>query len=359
MSFFSEYVALDIGTNSVKLFAIDQGPSSQGYQLHTFLQIPLTPGLVSGGFTNPAVTSIPEFSHILRRQFIGSRSMKHGLIVGLPDRWVKLHLIEAIFRPEEVSSPDYMNWRLRKQLCPPGLGEVLADYQIAGQQETDEGTRYRLIVGLVAKEIIDLLSQMFLDMQVQVMAFDTSTLGVFNLFEEFFPDRACDRNVAFCHIGHETTVVKVFHQGSLQYERVIEVGGEAFNRIYADAQGLTPSAGEAEIFRHRLFPLTRAEILNMVGQRQLFERIFGNWLRELQVTFRFYQDKFQVRQLPSLYLTGGACLFPGLPEFLGDFFAVPCQRFNPLTKLPFTADIDPQTMEQGPLMAPAIGLLMK
>ena len=359
MSFFTEYLALDLGTISMKVFSLDPGPANQGFQLHTYTRHPLPPGLVSGGFTNPTLQSVPEFTALLQRRLTGLRSLKQGLIVGLPDRWVKLHLVEAVFRPEEAASADYMNWRLRKMLCPSGLGEVLTDFQITEQREVPEGMLYRLVVGLVKKEIIDVLSRVFADLHIQVMAFDTSTLGVYNLFETFFPERSLDRNVTFCHIGHETTVVKVFHQGILQYERVIEVGGEAFGRIFAESTGIAPEAGVSEIFRQRFFPLTRAEILHMIEQRQLFERIFGNWLRELQVTFRFYQDKFQVRQLPSLYLTGGASLFNGLPEFLADFFEVPCQRFNPLAKLPFSDGIDDATLEQGPQMAPAIGLLLK
>lgn len=359
MTFFTEYIALDIGTHSLKFFSLDPAPKKQGFQLHTFFREELPPGMIYGGFTNPTIDSISEFSGILRNVIGQLPSLKEGMIIGLPDRWVKLHLISTQFTAEEAGSPGYLTWRLKKLLCPPNLEEVLVDYQIVGKETTDEGTTYSLVVGLVKKSLIDILSNIFQRLRVQVMTFDTSTLGVFSLLELFFPDRTLDKNLIFCHIGHETTVVKVFHKGVLNYERVIEVGGEAFCQLFCKARGSSPAEGEKIIIEQRFFPISREDIVNLIEQRHLFEEVFGNWLRELKVTFRFYQEKFKVQKLPPIYLTGGSSLFYGMPEFLTDFFRTPCQRFNPLAKLPCSGQIDPGTLSQGPQMAPAIGLLVQ
>ena len=357
MRIFTEYIAIDLGTCNLKMISLSPGPGGQGYSIHTFLRRDLPPGLVCGGFTNPTIRSVPEFARILKEVVEKIRDRKEGCIMGLPDRWVKLHVVELVLKQGEVNSPEYLSWRLRKLLCPPTAGEVMADHQILGLTETPEGKKYKVMVGLVQKSIVDLLANLLVELKIELMAFDTSTLGVYNLFEELFPDRSLDRSLIICHIGHETTVIKVFDRGILHYERVIEVGGEAFGKILAETENLSLQDAGKRLAEKRLFPVTREDLIRQIGDRHLFEKIFGNWLRELHVTFRFYQDKFKVTHLPPIYLTGGGSLMDGLPDFLSEFFAVPCQRFNPFHGIPWVGEMAPAMLAQGPQMAPCMGLL--
>jgi len=162
-----------------------------------------------------------------------------------------------------------------------------------------------------------------------------------------------------CHIGHETTVVKCFQNGILKYERVIEVAGEEFTRHCGDLhEGL---AGKGEEYKKaaNFFPTDTAGILAAFPKRHEITRVFGNWLRELNVTFRFYQEKFKIQKLPRVYLTGGSSLFTGLPEFLTAYFGTSCERFNPLAELPGNSAPDKAELAAGPQFAPCIGLLME
>ncbi|MBF0502958.1 MAG: pilus assembly protein PilM [Candidatus Riflebacteria bacterium] len=358
MNLFTEYVALDIGTHALKALSLDPGASGEGFTIADCLHEELPPGLVCGGFTNPTVSDPVKFAKIVKQFTARLKNHKEGFFVGLPDRWVKLHLVDLLVKPEEMASHEYIGWRLQKQLLPQDMvGEMLVDYQTLSANETTDGLSCRILVGMVRKSMIDLLSGIFANLQIEVMVFDTSTLGEYNLLEDSHPEKTLDRSLIICHIGHETTVIKIFEKSMLVYERVIEVGGEAFGKLFAEAENISFDEAQAQKMKRRFFPISRQELLAAIPQRHLFERVFGNWLRELHVTFRFYQDRGKIMGLPPIYLSGGSALFEGLPEFMTDFFGTQCRRLNPLQELPIQNEIRAEIMAKGPLLAPALGLL--
>ncbi len=357
MKLFTEYVAVDLGTFSVKFFSVN--PNAEGYSVSDMFWEVLPPGLVSGGFTNPSIKPVSKLTELLHRQLDRLKSHKSGFIVGLPDRWVKLHLVEIKLKPHEAESPDYLSWRLRKLLPLPTGVDLIVDHQILSMSQAEDGLECKILAGVVRRDIIDTISLVFSELRAEVMAFDTSSLGVYNLMEDAHPENSLGLQMIMCHIGHETTVVKIYQSGLLIYERVIEVGGEEFGKLFSECEGIPPD--QAQIFKtkRKFFPTTKAEFLSAIPQKNLLEKVFGNWLRELNVTFRFYQDKFKVIRLPRIYLTGGSSLFEGLPEFLSEYFETVCERFNPLVDIPSPSRVDPKDQVSGSMFAPSIGLLAR
>lgn len=350
-------MAMDIGTNSIKIFSVSPGKGDESYHLDEMLLEELPHGLVCGGFTNPTVSDLALFRSIVSKLLSGIKSKKAGMWIGLPDRWVKLHLLSLQLKPNEVGSADYINWRLGKLLPIPESMAVLIDHQILDAEETEFGTNYRILAGALSRNIIDLLSNIFADLAVEVMGYDTSTLGVYNLIEESFTDKPPDSQVILCHIGHETTVVKVFHNSVIAYERVIEVGGEELGRLFGDVASIPADEAHIAKTKTRFFPTDMPQLLDLIENGSMIDKVFGNWLRELNVTFRFYQDKFKILRLPRIYLTGGSSLFPGLHEFLSDYFDTACRLFNPMEIIHFTDCPAADSSLLGPRFAPCIGLL--
>ncbi len=358
MKLLHEYAALDIGTYSVKLLALN---SSDGYsyEVTDAIEKVLPAGMITGGFTNPQISEPEKFEQLLGPMLHRLSRSKSGLIIGLPDRWVKLHLVELQVRSEELESRDYMNWRLQKAIGSLDKStELMTDSQVLSTREEGNLLAVQCLAGQVRKAPIEVLSQIMLRLKVPVVAFDTSTLGVFNVLEDTHPDLTIDRDLIMCHIGHETTVVKAYESGILRYERVIEVGGEAFTTLLAEAENLPLEKAAEEKAKRIFFPMTREEMVRQIAHRHLFEKVFGNWLRELTVTFRFYQDKFKVVKTPHLYLSGGSSQFDGLPEFLSEFFETTCRRFNPLKELSAVPQPGFNVRALGPVFAPALGLLV-
>lgn len=362
MKLFTDLMAIDIGTHSLKLVAVTADPAVPcGYRCDEALFQPLPAGLVGGDCTHPTIRDPEGFATLVRRLLGRVKHPRDSLILGVPDRWAKLHLLSLKLKPTELESPGYLTWRLKKMLCPPEMGAVVLDHQILATRPCDEGVECWLMAGILQEEMLGRLSRLFADLHLQLMAVDTSTLGVASLWGELAATvggTAGTESALFCHIGHETTVVKAYNEGILQYERVIEVAGAAFTELLAEAAGLTLEQAAVDKERRSFFPSDRLEVLQWLPDRVLFARIFSNWLRELHVTFKFYQDKFKIQRLPPIWLTGGSSLQAGLPAFLADYFDTPCERFNGLAALQPQAARETEAVALGAMFTPALGLLI-
>jgi Tfp pilus assembly PilM family ATPase len=237
--------------------------------------------------------------------------------------------------------------------------KVKVDFQILHPVTDEQPDTYQVLAAAVKTDIIEILSRITTDLEMEVMAFDTSSLGIFNLFEEVYPEKTLDQVVVNLHVGHETTVIKAYMQGALLYERVIEVAGEEFAKIISEIDAINLENAMRAKESEKFFPVSRADIAELVGKRQRIDRIFGNWLRELNVTFRFFQEKFKVARLPTIFMTGGSTLFAGLDNFLSEYFETNCFLFNPLKEIPLVKKIDAESLAKGPAFAACVGLLAK
>ncbi|MDD2998164.1 MAG: hypothetical protein EOM80_05970 [Erysipelotrichia bacterium] len=359
MNLYTELIAIDIGTSSIKLAAIEPGPAHQGYIVKNLSQIELPHGLIGGDFTGPFISDLALFRSLLADLLRKVKDPRQGFVIGLPDRWVKLHLNTLELSEVERKTPDFLSWRLEKNLPIPEGMKVLVDFQILGPAINGPEGHFQVLAAAVKKELIEILSSITTELHMEVMAFDTSSLGVFNLFEESFPDKTLDQMVINLHAGHETTVIKAYCRGALMYERVIEVAGEEFAKIISELDSINLDNAMKNKHNEKFFPLNRGDVITLLDKRQRIERVFGNWLRELNVTFRFFQDKFNIARLPAIFMTGGSTMFEGLPVFLSEYFETSCTLFNPFEEIPLAKKLDEASLRQGPVFAACLGLLAK
>ncbi|MBF0547964.1 MAG: pilus assembly protein PilM [Candidatus Riflebacteria bacterium] len=359
MGFLTQFNAVDLGTHSLKLLSLDTNSIGRGVILKDSIIEPLPDGLLSGGFTNPKIEDLSLFEKTLSNAISQISKYKEGFLVGLPERWVKIHLLDFPISDEDLSSRDFLSWKLKKRLLPPGLSsECMIDFQILSIESSQQKKTAKIMAGLIQQNIIDILSSIFVKLRMEVIGFDSSTMGIYNLLEELFPEHCFNKELIICQVGHETTNIKIFNYGILSYERVIEVGGENFGKKISEMENLSFSEAQLRKISQKYFPLTDLEILGTVPRRGILEKIFGNWLRELQVTFRFYQDRNSKTQLPPIFLTGGSSLFYGLPEFLGDYFDTSCQLFNPFKEITVPTSGNNELLDKGPMFAPSLGMLV-
>ncbi|MBU1105628.1 MAG: pilus assembly protein PilM [Candidatus Riflebacteria bacterium] len=358
MNLYTELIALDIGTSCVKLVSIEDGPGKQGYIVKNLEMKELPAGLIGGDFTNPFISDMPVFKDILAGMVKKVKNSRQGYVIGLPDRWVKLHLNNMQLTENERKSSEFLAWRLQKSLPIPEGMPVKIDFQILSGI-ADQPDTFQVLAAAVNSDIIDILSRITTDLEIEVMAFDTSSLGIFNLFEEVYPEKIAEQIVVNLHVGHETTVIKAYSNGNLLYERVIEVAGEEFAKIISEIDTINLENAMRAKETEKFFPVNRADIELLVRKRQRIDRIFGNWLRELNVTFRFFQEKFNVSRLPNIFMTGGSTMFAGLDNFLSEYFETNCFLFNPLNEIPLAKKIDSKLLAKGPAFAACVGLLAK
>lgn len=358
MKMYTDFYAIDIGTSSLKLVSLKESTGG-AYEVEAMKTIDLPLEIVGGDFTAPIIKDLAAFKGALQELIKAPGVAKKGAVIGLPDRWVKLYLSTMEITENEKKNSEFLRWRIEKSLpIPEGL-EVMVDYQVLSAQPSENGYTCDVIAAAVKKDIIEILSVMTADLKIEVMAFDTSSLGLFNLYEDMYPDKITEQAVVNLHIGNETTVFKAYRNGKLIYERVIEVAGDEFSKIIAELDAVDYKEAAKTKATETFFPTNREEMAASLDKRPRIERIFGNWLRELNVTFRFFQRKFGMGSISEVFLTGGGAMFVGVAGFLSDYLDTNCIVFDPFAALGGEKKEDEASLKQGAILAPCLGLLAK
>lgn len=362
MNFFTEFYSIDIGSHSTKVFAIEHGSRQQGYKIKYINSFQTPKGLITGSFSSPIIRSNKELFEFIMGIKRKIPSQINSCIVGLPDRWVKINILEIPFSERELTIKEYINWKIEKLLNISKNLDIIFDYQIVDtrkdENENENVYKCQVIVAMIKKNLLATLSQIFYELKIELLGFDMSSLGVYNLIEEKHPDNTVDQELVICHIGNETTNLRFFHSGKLVYERIIEVAGEEFTTNISKEYNISFEEAEKVKISEKWFPETIIDIFELINKRNLINSIFGNWIRELNVTFKFYQEKFRIIKIPKVFLTGGSALFEGLPNFISAYFETKCELYNPFNDLPLSHDLDASVKKFGPIYAPAISLLL-
>jgi type IV pilus assembly protein PilM len=358
MKLYTEFYAIDIGTSSIKLVSLKES-SANVYELEAIKSVDLPLDILGGDFTAPVIKGLPVFKSALQELIKLPNIAQKAAVIGLPDRWVKLYLSTIEITENEMKNSEFLRWRIEKSLpIPEGL-DVMVDYQVLDAKPSENGYTCEVIAAAVKKDIVEILSVMTTDLKIEVMAFDTSSLGLFNLYEDRYPDKITEKAVVNLHIGNETTVFKAYRDGRLIYERVIEVAGEEFSRVIAELDAIDYAQAAKIKAAETFFPTNREEMAASLEKRLRIERIFGNWLRELNVTYRFFQRRFGMGTVSEVFLTGGGAMFVGLAGFLSDYLGTNCIVFNPLEGLGGEKKPEEAILKQGAVYAPCLGLLAK
>lgn len=358
MKLLTEIYAIDIGTSSIKLVELKKGKSSGEYKVAHAEIAELPYDLIGGDCTTPYINDLSKFKSILQGLVKKAGNPDKEVVMALPDRWVKLYLLDIVLSESEVGNDDFLKWKIEKQIPMAEDMDILLDYIVLDADTNDDGdVQLKVSAAAVKKEIIEILAGITADMKLEVLNFNTSTLGLFNIYEDLHKESPEGKNVINLHIGHETTVVKAYEQGKLAYERVIEVAGEEFSKIISDVDQCDFAAATKTKQNELFFPVDRDDVLALNLKRARVEKIFDNWLRELSVTFSFFKRKFHIASLPPIFITGGGAMFKGIDIFLSEFLETKCSVFNPFNELKEIKEVSDNTKNQGAVFAACLGQL--
>ncbi len=358
MKLLTEIYAIDIGTSAIKLVELKKGKSADEYSIAHAEISELPYDLVGGDCTTPYISDLNKFKDILRNLVKKAGNPDKEVIMALPDRWVKLYLLDIVIPENEVGNDNFLKWKIEKQVPLAEDFEIMLDYVVLNaDMNLDDDVELHVCAAAVKKEIIEILAGITADMKLEVLNFNTSSLGLFNIYEEIYKESPEGSNVINLHIGHETTVVKAYEQGSLAYERVIEVAGEEFSKIISEADECDVETATKTKHNELFFPVTRSDVVELNKKRARIEKIFDNWLRELNVTFSFFKRKFHIASLPPIFITGGGAMFKGIDVFLSEFLETKCSVFNPFIEIKEFKDVNDILKTQGAIYAACLGQL--
>lgn len=163
---------------------------------------------------------------------------------------------------------------------------------------------------------------------------------------------ATDTEIAIIDIGAVSTKLYIGQNGLMMRMHRIRAGGAiATNRI---ASVLNVSFEEAELKKQNIRKTDKEYEDMKRAHDSSYERAF----REFAQVLREYELKNDLK-IPSVYLSGGGAMFPGIETLVQDIIGKQIVRAHPYSKVAYPAFMQDTLKEIGPTFSVALGAALR
>jgi type IV pilus assembly protein PilM len=238
-----------------------------------------------------------------------------------------------------------------EQYIPYPINEVIIDGHILGTDER-HGQMSVLLVAARKEVVYNYIQAIALTKQLKPAVIDVDALALYNAYDFFHPDSR--DNAILVDIGASIMHVTILYEGSPHTIKEENIGGQRITEDLEDTFGVSPEEAES-------IKLGSIEAPNPHEAAEVVDRIVSNWKAALERAIESIRQEIPEYKPTNIYLAGGSSLLVGLVKEFQDHFQVPCELFNPLTKVKYNVKkFDPAYLEYvGPQMAVSFGLALR
>lgn len=376
------YGALDIGTWGVRYAGLRTGGPKP--VLENYHEIRFEEGILSGVFAQPKV-KIHEIEARLREIAAVVRIPIEGVPVVLPDQFFSMKIVDV---PGSSSGGDagrdYTRWRLKQHLPAALIADCLIECHTIGPVETDQGAVIRVLAVLVKEKFLNSVAEAVISAGVSPTYFDLNSLGVHNLLSHGMASLVVDQpptgsatvsaaqqvgspapavqqknesDHCVIHAGHWGCNVLFFGGSKLLFSRLFDRAGVHFTRNTAAFLGIEAFAAEELKKTRQFLPSSSAGIRTAEFDFLGFQEVFGEFLKEIDMTFRSFRSRFPGFEPDRVILSGGSALVPNMNRFLSSLTGSKVDVIDPSSIV--HAGGSPPPMDLLVRLAPAIGAALR
>ncbi len=339
-----QIAGLDIGSSSVKLAEIAEGPD--GYTLQNFASIPLAKGIIADGIIanpNALVERIKELLKI-------SRCRARTVVTSLSGYSV---IAKKIGFPsmDEESLRELISDEIEKYLPFGDMKDVNFDFQILGSSDMSPG---QMEVFLVAakKDVVQSYVDTLKKAGLEVAILDVDSFALETMYEENY-DYGHEDVCILVNIGASMTNINVVKGGASIFIRDFPLGGTSITENLQDKTGV--SFEEAERMK-----LEKAAS----GDEQSRDELLAYadpLLLEIERSVDYFRSTYPGKFIKQILLCGGTARMPGIADALLQRLNVEVEIADPFRKVSadkksFSAE---DLKEIGPQASVGVGLAMR
>jgi type IV pilus assembly protein PilM len=324
-----EYVALDIGSSSVKM--VEAVKDKAGYRLANIGIAPLPPTAVQN---NTVVEKGPVVSAI--RSLIRDHRVKATKVISVvPGRAAIIKKIQLpVQREEQLDANVEFE---AANVIPESLENVNLDYQVLNFLE--EGTQMEILVVAVKKEIINSYTQAINEAGLVPMIMDVDYFAMENMYETNYEPNP-HKLVGLIHIGARYTSINLLKDGVSSFTGDLPIGGEA----------LTESLMEQLNIRY-----DQAETLKITGVldgerrpnvEELLDPLCHSLVEDVSRTLTLYGTMAAGEPANTVYLSGGSARFKPLLPLLEKRLNLPVHLCEPFRSFSLARHISRDSLSE-------------
>lgn len=331
------YVALDIGSSSVKL--IEAAIEKDGYRLLNVGILPLPSTAIQNNIVADRDVVVRAIQSLIQTNGVKATRA----IAAVPGRVAIINKIQLPAQGEEelVANVEFK----ASEVIPEALENVNLDFQVLDYLEN--GAKMDILLVAVKKEIINSYTQVIREAGLTPAIMDVDYFAMENMYEVSY-GATSEGVVALLDIGARYTSINVLKQGISTFTGDLPVGGEAFTEALVQALQVSPEQAEAFKVKGKLEGKKNGDL------GKLLKPTVDHLVSEVARTLSLYRAMADEEAIHRIYLTGGAAKTTGLSKALADRLGVSVELAEPLRGFTLSRHLDREYLAESAL-ALAVG----
>ncbi|MFQ5442869.1 MAG: type IV pilus assembly protein PilM [Thermodesulfobacteriota bacterium] len=311
-----ESVALDIGSNSIKLVQMAQ--SKTGWAIQKLGMKELPPEAIVDGSIIDSMTVISAIKDIIKEHNVKAKDA----VSALTGHSVIIKKVNFPAVTEEELA-DSIQWEA-EQYIPFPVTEVNIDFQILGADTEGRGQMDVMLVA-VKKDVINDYTNVIKEAGLTPVVIDVDAFALENMLEINYPVVAGEMT-AVVNIGASITSFSIMVEGVTTFTRSVPMGGNQFteeiqremNISFKEAEDLkTGRAGDQE--NPKL-----ASVIDSVSM---------NLALDIKRSLDFFLGGAQDVNVNKIYLSGGGSKITGLKVMMQEKTSIPVESADPFNNV--------------------------
>lgn len=339
-------VALDIGSNSIKVVQMNQ--TKKGWELVKLGMSELPPEAIVDGSIIDSITVTNTIRELIK---------EHGIKVADAVSSLTGHsvIIKKVNFPAMTDDElaESIQWEA-EQYIPFPITDVNIDFQILGA-DAEGGGQMDVMLVAVKKDVINDYTNVIKEAGLNPVVIDVDSFALENMMEINYPI-ASGENLAVVNIGASITSISVIFGGLTIFTRSIPMGGNQFTEEIQ--RQLNISFKEAEQLKTGKGGAGGEGGADRQSALESIETVSTNLTFEIKRSLDFFLGGAEGSYVNKIYLSGGGAMVSGLSSLMEEKTAIPVEMVDPFKNVERSEKKFPDEMlsEVAPYFGVAVGL---
>lgn len=368
-------VGIDIGTDSVKVCRLIQGP--QDIELTNVARVEIYPENVADkladGVDEKINSASPESAPVFKKEKDSTEAEDKEKLTQKKEKIVdaiKKGVKEADINERDVVSAvagqsvivryiemphmsmEELAGAIRfeaEQYIPFDLANVELDYQVLEEKMEHTPDKMRILLVAAKTDLIKEHISILDGASLKPAVVDVDAFAMINAFERIkSPDK--EECVALINIGHSLTNINILRGGVPYFTRDVFLAGKDITEALAKNFGLEFS--QAEKLKRERGNVTESDAFNKALHLGM-EELVG----EIRLSFDYYENQATEKNISHVFLTGGTSLLPQIDKFLSESLGMTVEAWNPFKDLKISGGVK-EWGHVAPTLAVSLGLAL-
>lgn len=342
-------IGLDIGTTQVRAAEVELG-SGRGGRRPTLIragEVPLPFGAVRDGEVVEPSTVGTAIKQLWTQHKFSSKDVQLG--VGNQRVIVRELDMPAMPLPELKASLPFQV----QDLIPVAVEDAILDYLPTGSRNGEHGA---IVSGLLVAATKDTVRANIAAVKAAGLRPVGVDLSAFALARSLGGPETLGQVLALVDIGARVTTVVIVANGVPTMVRLLPSGGQDATEAITKAMGVT--AREAEGIKRQI-GLGFAVAPELEDAARAVSTVTTTLVESIRNTFVYYASSHPGAAAQAVFVTGGACVLPGLGQYLSSASRLPVAIGQPLGSVDVAGSARaPHVLDAQHTYAVSLGLAM-